>query len=323
MLNNKKILITGAAGFIGSYLTKALLEHNNYLILVDNFNEYYSGKEDRLNAVLENYVSKKDFILLKEDILDPKLYEKLDQNIGYIFHLAAYANVRYSIKYASEVSKNNIVGTVNLLEFAKQIKDLRRFVFASSSSVYGNPLYTPCDEDHPKNPISPYAISKLAGEIYTNYYYNQFHIPITNLRFYTVYGPNGRPDMAIGKFFDLMLQNKPITIYGTGEQLRDFTYISDIISGMILSSENEDAIGESFNLGFSDPISVNKLVDIIYNLTEVKKNIQFEKPQMGDVDITHSKIEKARDILGYNPKVDIHEGLKKCFAWIKENKMEG
>ncbi|MEJ2293976.1 MAG: GDP-mannose 4,6-dehydratase, partial [Candidatus Lokiarchaeota archaeon] len=124
MLTNKKILITGAAGFIGSYLAKALLEHHNYLILVDNFNEYYSGKEDRLNAVLEDYQSKKDFILLKEDILDPKLYEKLDQNIEYIFHLAAQANVRHSIKHASEVSKTNIIGTVNLLEFAKQIKDL-------------------------------------------------------------------------------------------------------------------------------------------------------------------------------------------------------
>jgi UDP-glucose 4-epimerase len=322
MLKNKKILITGAAGFIGSYLTKALLEHNNYLILVDNFNEYYPGKEDRLNVVLEDYDFEKDFILLKEDILDPKLYEKLDQNIGYIFHLAAHANVRHSIEHASEVSSTNIIGTVNILEFAKQIKDLRRFVFASSSSVYGNPLYTPCDEDHPKNPISPYAISKLAGEIYTNYYHNQFHIPITNLRFYTVYGPNGRPDMAIGKFFNLMLQNKPITIYGTGEQLRDFTYISDIISGMVLSSENEDAIGESFNLGFSDPISVNKLVDIMYNLTEAEKDIQFEKPQMGDVDITHSKIEKARKILGYSPKINIREGLKICFTWIKENKIK-
>jgi UDP-glucose 4-epimerase len=322
MLTNKKILITGAAGFIGSYLAKALLEHHNYLILVDNFNEYYSGKEDRLNAVLEDYQSKKDFILLKEDILDPKLYEKLDQNIEYIFHLAAQANVRHSIKHASEVSKTNIIGTVNLLEFAKQIKDLKRFVFASSSSVYGNPLYTPCDENHPKNPISPYAISKLTSEIYTNYYYNQFHIPITNLRFYTVYGPNGRPDMAIGKFFNLMLQNKPITIYGTGKQLRDFTYISDIISGIILSSEKENAIGESFNLGFSDPISVNELVDIMYNLTGIKKNIHFEKPQIGDVDITHSKIEKAKKILGYNPKVNISQGLKNYYAWIKESRMK-
>ncbi len=318
MLKNKKIIITGAAGFIGSYLTKALLEQNNYLILVDNFNDYYSGKEDRLNAILENYESKKDYILLKEDILNPKLYKKLDPEIDYIFHLAAQANVRHSIKYASEVSNTNIIGTINLLEFTKKIKDLRRFIFASSSSVYGNPLYTPCDEDHPKNPISPYAISKLAGEIYTNYYYNQFQIPITNLRFYTVYGPNGRPDMAIGKFFNLMLQNKPLTVYGTGEQLRDFTYISDIISGMILSSENEKAVGEPFNLGYSTPISVNELVDIMYEFTGVQRNIRYEKPQMGDVEITHSKIEKAKKILNYHPKISIHEGLKKYYAWIKE-----
>jgi nucleoside-diphosphate-sugar epimerase len=322
MLNNKRVLITGAAGFIGSYLTKALLECDNFLILVDNFNEYYSGKEDRLNAILENYESKKNYVILKDDILDPKLYEKLDPNIEYIFHLAAYANVRYSIKHASDVSNTNIIGTVNLLEFAKKIKELSRFIFASSSSVYGNPLYTPCDEEHPKNPISPYAISKLASEIYTNYYYNQFQVPITNLRFYTVYGPNGRPDMAIGKFFNQIFYNKPVTIFGTGEQLRDFTYISDIIDGILLSSENEEAIGETFNLGYSNPISVNDLIKIIYELTGAQKNVRYEEPQMGDVDITHSKIEKAKKILNYDPKISIHKGLKKCYSWIKERKSE-
>jgi len=320
MLKNKKILITGAAGFIGSYLTQNLLKNNNFLILVDNFNDYYSGKEDRLNTILDNYESRKNYVLLKDDILNPKLYEQLPTNLEYIFHLAAQAGVRYSIKHASEVATVNIIGTVNLLEYAKSLEDLRRFVFASSSSVYGNPRYVPCDEDHPKNPISPYSISKLAAEIYVNYYYNQFSIPTTNLRFYTVYGPNGRPDMAIEKFFNLMLQNKPITIYGTGKQLRDFTYISDIINGIISSSETEHAIGETFNLGFSNPISVNELVHIMQTLTQTPTKVQYEKPQMGDVDITHSKIDKAKKILNYHPKVSIQEGLKKYYTWMQEKK---
>ncbi len=322
MLNNKRVLITGAAGFIGSYLADTLLQHNNFLILVDDFNTFYSGKEERINAILENYEPKKDYILLKDDILNPNLYNKLDANFDYIFHLAAQAGVRYSINHASEVSRTNIIGTVNLLEFAKNCNTLQRFIFASSSSVYGNPLYTPCDEAHPKNPISPYAVSKLASEIYTNYYYYQFQIPITNLRFYTVYGPNGRPDMAIGKFFNQIFTNKPLTVFGTGEQLRDFTYISDIIDGIILSSEIEAAVGETFNLGYSDPISINNLIRIIYELTGAQRNVRYEEPQMGDVEITHSKIEKAQKILNYNPKINIHEGLGKYYTWIKERKGE-
>jgi len=320
MLKHKKVLITGAAGFIGSSLTKILLEHSNFVILVDNFNDYYSGKEEKLNAILKNYQRQKEYILIKENILNSKLYDKLDRNLDCIFHLAAQPGVRYSIKHASEVSNTNINGTINLLEFAKNLDDLQRFVFASSSSIYGNPIYTPCDEDHPKNPISPYAISKLAAEIYTNYYFKQFEIPITILRFYTVYGPNGRPDMAIAKFFNHILQEEPISIYGTGEQLRDFTYISDIINGMILASEVKEAVGESFNLGYSNPISVNNLVDMIYDITNAQKNVRYEEKRMGDVDITHSKIEKAKKILQYRPEINIQEGLNKYYAWLTENK---
>lgn len=321
MLKEKRILITGAAGFIGSNLAKVLLEHNNYLILLDNFNEYYSGKEERLNYILKDYRTEEDYLLIKGDILNPELFAKLGNNLDHIFHLAAQAGVRYSINHASEVANTNINGTINLLEFAKKIEHLQRFVFASSSSVYGNPLYTPCDEDHPKNPISPYAISKLAAERYTNYYFNQFEIPITNLRFYTVYGPNGRPDMAIAKFFNLIMQDKPITIYGTGEQLRDFTYISDIINGMILASEVKESIGESFNLGYSNPISVNKLVDIIYDIANAQKRVQYGERQIGDVDITHSKIEKAKTILQYQPEVHIKDGLKKYYEWLTDKKV--
>jgi len=320
MLKQKSILITGAAGFIGSHLTDTLLKHDNFLVLIDNLNDYYPGKERRLNSILQNYEPKKDYILLKDNILNPKIYNKIDSNIDYIFHLAAQAGVRYSIAHASEISYNNIIGTINFLEFAKKIEDIKRFVFSSSSSVYGNPIYTPCDENHPKNPISPYAISKLASEIYINYYFKHQNIPSTILRFYTVYGPHSRPDMAIAKFFKRIREDQPLIIFGDGEQLRDFTYISDIIDGIILSCENSDATGEIFNLGNSNPISINNLIKIMYKMTKSPKKVHYDDPQMGDVNITHSNIEKAKKIFNFNPKVRIEEGLIKYYEWLKDSK---
>ncbi|MFX0001905.1 MAG: GDP-mannose 4,6-dehydratase [Candidatus Hodarchaeota archaeon] len=319
MLKNKTVLITGAAGFIGSHLTEKLLDNNNFLILIDNFNEYYSGKEERLEKITKNYQTNKDYTLFRGDLTNKSIYNKINQEIDYIFHLAAQAGVRYSINNAAEVTYNNIISSVNVFEYALKIKNIQKVVYASSSSVYGNPIYTPCDEEHPKNPISPYAISKLCGEIYADYYYKEYDLPITSLRFYTVYGPRGRPDMSISKFFTLMVNDKEITIYGNGKQLRDFTYISDIIDGLILACEKEASNGEVFNLGCSNPISVNKLVNKMYKITNKEKNIKFIEKQQGDVDITHSNITKARKLLKYNPKVDIDEGLMNQYKWYIKN----
>ena len=233
MIKNKTIVVTGAAGFIGSHLVEMLLKKNNFLILIDNFNDYYLGKEEQLKEITINYQIKKDFVIIREDLTNQLFFSKMPYDIDYIFHLAAQAGVRYSINNAAKVCQNNILSTVNIFEYALKKNNVQKVVYASSSSVYGNPIYTPCDEDHPKNPISPYSVSKFCGEIYANYYYREYNLPTTSLRFYTVYGPRGRPDMSIRKFFTLMFQDKEILIYGNGEQLRDFTYISDIIDGLI------------------------------------------------------------------------------------------
>ena len=312
-------MITGAAGFIGSHLTDVLLKNNNFLILIDNFNDYYSGKEEQLEEITKKYQNKKDFILFREDLTNKSLYKKVNYEIEYIFHLAAQAGVRYSINHAAEVSKNNIISTLNIFEYALKINTIQKIVYASSSSVYGNPIYTPVDENHPKNPISPYAVSKLCGEIYANYYYQEYNLPITSLRFYTVYGPRGRPDMAIRKFFNLMLKNKEISIYGNGEQLRDFTDISDIINGLILACEKDASNGEIFNLGCSNPISINDLVKKMYKITNKLKKVKYIDKQQGDVDITYSNIEKASKILKFNPKVEIDEGLINQYQWQIKN----
>jgi UDP-glucose 4-epimerase len=317
MLKNKAIIITGAAGFIGSHLTERLLENSNFLLLIDNFNKYYLGKEERLEKILRNYQGKKDYIILREDLTNKSFIDKIHYEIDFIFHLAAQAGVRYSIDKAAEVTRNNIISTVNILEYALNIDKIRKIAYASSSSVYGNPIYTPCDEDHPKNPISPYAVSKLCGELYADYYYREYNLPITTLRFYTVYGPRGRPDMSISKFFNLMLHNKEISIYGTGEQLRDFTYISDIINGLILASEKDASNGEVFNLGCSNPLSVNDLIEKMYAITKRSKKVKYIDKQQGDVDITFSNINKAKKLLNYSPKVNIDEGLMNQYQWQK------
>lgn len=315
MITKSKILITGAAGFIGSHLTEVLLKNDNYLILVDNFNEYYKGKEERLREIIKNYKNLEKYQLIKGDLLNGSLYKQISKDLDFIFHLAAQAGVRYSVNNPIEVAKNNIISTNKIYEFALKVKHLKKIIYASSSSVYGNPIYTPCDEIHPKNPISPYAVSKYIGEIYANYYYREYKLPITSLRFYTVYGPRGRPDMAIYKFFNLMFQDREITIYGDGEQLRDFTYISDIIDGLILAGKKDKSTGEVFNLGYSNPISVNELVDKMYKITNKTKKIKYIQKQKGDVDITHSGINKAKKMLKYKPKIDIDEGLKLQHQW--------
>ena len=317
MIKNKNILITGGAGFIGTHLFEKLIQEDNYIIIIDNFNDYYLGKEEQLKEITKQFELSKEYNLIKGDLLNKSIYNEIDCDIDIIFHLAAQAGVRYSIENASEVTHNNIISTINIFEYSIK-NNIEKVVCASSSSVYGNPIYTPLDEEHPKNPISPYAVSKLCGEIYADLYFREYSLPVTSLRFYTVYGPRGRPDMAIRKFFNLILQDKEITIYGDGEQLRDFTYISDIINGLILAGENFESAGNVFNLGCSNPIKINDLIDKMYAISEKSKKVRYVERQQGDVDITYSNTEKAKKIINYYPQVNIEKGLKKTFEWHKK-----
>ncbi|MHA1147596.1 MAG: NAD-dependent epimerase/dehydratase family protein [Promethearchaeota archaeon] len=321
MLKNRKIVITGAAGFIGSHLFENLIQNHNFIYVIDNFNNYYSGKEENFRKLTQNYEQGKDYRLIKENLVNFSSFKKIDDDIDIIFHLAAQAGVRYSIENAAEVTNNNIISTLNVLEYAVK-NNVKKVVFASSSSVYGNPKYTPLDEEHPKNPISPYAVSKLCCENYVNYYFREYGLPVTSLRFYTVYGPRGRPDMAIRKFLTNILRDKEIIIYGDGSQLRDFTYVSDIVNGILLAGLNPKANGEVFNLGVSNPVVLMDLVEMMYNITSKSKNIKYIEKQKGDVDITYSNTEKAKKILNYNPVVNIEEGLRKTYDWIMKNKSE-
>lgn len=318
MIRNQNVLITGGAGFIGSHLFKKLITNDNYIIVIDNFNNYYKGKKQNFESITADFKRNKDFKLINQDLLKTDTFKEINHKIDTIFHLAAQPGVRYSIEHAAEVTHNNITSTVNLFEYALD-KEINKIVFASSSSIYGNPEYTPVDEEHPKNPISPYALTKLCCEEYADYYFREYGLPITSLRFYTVFGPRGRPDMAIRKFFDLILREEPINIYGEGTQLRDFTYVSNIVDGLILAAEVEKSNGEAFNLGCSDPISVNDLVEKMYKIAEKPKQVKYTDERRGDVEVTHADITKAKKILGYTPKINIDEGLRKTYKWQKGN----
>lgn len=312
MIKNKSILLTGGAGFVGSHLFERLINNSNYVLVIDNFSS--SETERNLLEITKNYEIKKDYDLIRGDLTDYSILTNINSDIDIIFHLAAIPGVRFSIQNAPKVTKNNIISTVNVFEKALK-SDVEKVVVASSSSVYGNPIYTPVDEDHPKNPISPYAVSKLCCEMYSDYYFRENNLPVTSLRFYTVYGPRGRPDMAIRIFFSKIMKNEPIKIFGDGSQIRDFTFISDIVDGLILASEINQSSGEVFNLGCSNPIQLNELVDKMYEIANKPKEVQFLEKQKGDVKITHSKIEKARKILRFDPKINIDEGLKKTYEW--------
>ncbi|GAG59169.1 unnamed protein product [marine sediment metagenome] len=261
---------------------------------------------------------KKDYDLIRGDLADYSILTNINSDFDIIFHLAATPGVRISIQNAPMVTKNNILSTVNVFEKALK-SDIEKVVIASSSSVYGNPLYTPVDESHPKNPISPYAVSKLCCEMYADYYFREYNLPVTSLRFYTVYGPRGRPDMAIRIFFSKIMKNDQIKIFGDGSQIRDFTFISDIVDGLILASEVKQSSGEIFNLGCSNPIQLNQLIEKMYKIADRTRNTLYLEKQKGDVKITSSKIDKARKILQFDPKVNIDEGLKKTYEWQKEN----
>ena len=317
-MRNKNVLVTGGAGFIGSHLFERLIENDNFIVIIDNFSDYDSEKEKNLLDITKDYEIKKDYRLIRENLIDKSIFKNINHDIDVIFHLAAIPGVRYSIQNAELVTKNNIISTVNVFEYALEI-GVKKVVYASSSSVYGNPIYTPVDEKHPTNPISPYAVSKLCSEFYADYYFREYNLPVTSLRFYTVYGPRGRLDMAIRKFFNNILQNRSIKIFGDGNQIRDFTYISDIVDGLILAAEKKQSSGEIFNLGCSNPISLNQLIERIYKIADKPNKIDYLEKQKGDVEITHSNIEKAKKILRFNPKVNIDDGLNKTYEWQIEN----
>lgn len=314
-------LITGGAGFIGSSLADDLLEKNNRVVVIDNFCDFYDPQIKENN--IKNALKKENYKLYRGDIRDKDLLNKIfnENNIDIVVHLAAMAGVRPSIENPVLYQEVNCLGTQNILECMKE-KRIMNLVMASSSSVYGNSKTVPFKEsDIVDFAISPYAATKKANEVMTHVYHKLYNINVIMLRFFTVYGPRQRPDLAINKFTKLMLNNEKIPMFGDGTTSRDYTYIDDIVNGIEKSCEyvakNKD-VYEIINLGSNNPISLKKMIEIIGKTLNVEPKIEELPMQPGDVDRTYACIDKAKELLGYNPSVTFEEGIKKFIEWYEK-----
>lgn len=311
-----KILVTGGAGFIGSHLCDRLLADGHFVICLDHLSDYYDPKI-KINNVLHNF-NNPNFVFLVKNVVEKDKLEKIFQKYepDVVVHLAARAGVRASLEEPMQFKDTNVVGTINLLELAKIYK-IKNFIFGSSSSVYGDNKKVPfSEEDLTDWPISPYATSKRACELYC-YNYNYISgLNTTVLRFFNAYGPRNRPDMAHFTFTRDISQGTPIKKFGDGSSSRDYTYVEDIVDGIVKSLDKPLGF-EIINLGNSHPITLNTMIETLEKALDKKAVIKEMPMQLGDVEKTYADISKAKKILGWEPKTPYEEGIKKLVAWYK------
>jgi UDP-glucuronate 4-epimerase len=320
---NKKILVTGGAGFIGSHLVDKLLAENGWQVaVVDNFNNFYAPAIKRAN--LAAHLDNPRFQLYEADICCAETLRGIfDENsFDAIVHLAAWAGVRPSLMNPKLYTEVNVSGTLNLLELAKNF-GVRQFVFGSSSSVYGINSKIPfAEDDQIAKPISPYAATKAAGELLCHTFSHLYDLRTVCLRFFTVYGARQRPDLAIHKFSRLISEGKPIPVFGDGTTRRDYTFVDDIIQGVCAAIDYDRTNYEIFNLGESQTIELRNLIELIETNIGKKAIIDRKEMQPGDVPLTFADISKARELLGYDPQTKIEDGIPKFTDWFKSENVK-
>ena len=311
-----RVLITGGAGFIGSHVTAWLLKRGDEVICLDNFNDYYDPQRKRRN--IEPFLERPGYTLHEGDI---RSLEDLQAVFGAspidkVLHIAAMAGVRYSIQHPELYAAVNVTGTTNVLEIARR-HNVRNFVFASSSSVYGARSEAPFRESEMADcPISPYAATKRAAELLTFTYHHLYGLNCTSLRFFTVYGPKGRPDMAPYLFTRWIFEGKELTMFGDGSSRRDYTYIDDIVAGVVAALD-ADLPFEIINLGNSRTVSLNEFISVVEDAVGKRAKVVSVNTQPGDVPLTSADIRKAQDLLGYSPQTDIREGMNRFVTWYR------
>jgi len=310
-----KILVTGAAGFIGSAVAKRLKEAGHEVVGIDNFNEYYdvSLKRERVNALLSGVT------VIEGDITDRAFLQSVfsSHQFDAVAHLAAQAGVRYSLEHPEVYVQSNVVGTQTLLEAMKQ-HGVKQMVYASTSSAYGDSSQVPFKEDEPADrPVSIYAATKRSGELIAHSYAHLYGIDITALRFFTVYGPWGRPDMALFKFTDAILQGEPIDVYNNGNHRRDFTYIDDIVAGFVRALEKKLPGFEIINLGNGSPVHLLEFIEVLEKELGTSAQKNMLPMQEGDVFETYADTHKAHTLLGFEAKTSVEEGVKNFVAWYR------
>jgi UDP-glucuronate 4-epimerase len=307
-------LVTGGAGFIGSHLIDSLLRDRYRVTVIDSFDAFYERAIKELN--ISPHRQFRSWRLIEGDIRDTAVLDRVPDDIDVIVHLAAAAGVRPSIADPLRYQSINVTGTQNLLELARA-RGIRQFVFASSSSVYGvNPRVPWNETDHVLCPISPYASTKISGELLGHVYAHLHGIRFLALRFFTVYGPRQRPDLAMHKFGSLMLQGRPIPLYGNGSTRRDYTYVDDIVAGIRGAMRYQESPFEIFNLGNDHTVSLSEMVRALEQVLDRHAIVEWLPDQPGDVPQTWANTEKARRLLGYRPETSLLEGLERFAEWM-------
>ena len=309
--------MTGGAGFIGSHLTEKLLEIGANVVVYDNFDKYYRGKE----ANLVKASTFPGFSLVEGDILDLDLLNSAMKGIDVVIHEAGQAGVGISVDDPRNTNDVNVVGTLNVLWLARS-HGVKRVVNVSSSSIFGKPQYLPIDENHPTNPASPYGVSKLAAEQYAKVFNKVYGLDVVSLRYFSVYGPRGRPDQVVRKFMQNLVEGKPPVINGDGSQTRDFTHVADVVSGTIGAAQTEGIGGEAFNIGFGGRTSILSVAEKLISLTGMSGEIvpTHAPESTGDFPDTQADNRKAKKLLGWEPKLSLDAGLKDYVAWFLSDK---
>lgn len=306
-----KILVTGGAGFIGSHLCEHLLNKGE-VVCLDNFDPYYNPLVKRKN--IEMFMENPNFELVEGSILDMQLLSGVFEDVDYVFHNAAQAGVQVSVENPGKTHEVNATGTLNVLKAATD-SGVQKVINASSSSVYGKVSYLPFDEEHPNVPLSPYGASKLVAEHYCRVFNEIYGMGTVSLRYFTVFGPKMRPDLAINIFTRKALNNEPIEIFGDGEKTRDFTFIDNIVDANMRAMKHGSGV---YNIGGGEQVSINELADKIVAILGSESKIIYSESVKGDAEHTWSDVSKARRELGYEPKIGLDEGLERYVRWYKE-----
>ena len=315
------VLVTGGAGFIGGHLAETFAEDGHDVVVLDNFEPYYDLgiKEHNVEAARDAADSSSgSYELVRGSTTEADLVADLVSETDVVYHQAAQAGVRTSVDEPRKVNSYNVEGTLNVLDAARD-SDVKRVVNASSSSVYGKPQYLPYDEAHPTTPISPYGASKLAAEHYVRVYNEVYGLPTVSLRYFTVYGPRMRPNMAITNFVSRCLHGEPPIVYGDGSQTRDFTYIEDVVEANRRLLTDDSADGEVMNIGSTDNVDILTLAETVRDEIDPDLGIEFAERHASDADHTHADISRANEAIGYEPTRTIREGVREFIAWYREN----
>ena len=317
-----RILVTGGAGFIGGHLAERFVADDHDVVVLDNFDPFYDTRiKDHTVEVCRERADAGDgtYRLVEGDVRDAETVEAVVTDADYVYHQAAQAGVRPSVENPRKYDAVNVDGTLNVLDAAREL-GVERVVVASSSSVYGKPEYLPHDESHPTTPVSPYGASKLAAERYACAYGAVYGLSVVALRYFTVYGPRMRPNMAISNFVSRCLNGEPPVVYGDGTQTRDFTYIDDVVEANAKLLADDAADGEALNIGSTDTIDILTLAEEVRDHLAPDLDIAFDDRHAADAEHTHAGTSKARELLGYEPTYTIREGLAAFVEWYRENR---